>query len=389
MRKFPFVFAAALSVAAVALPASAAITPTLPTVVTGSASVVNFRLVASNSAGTTNGADGTFTTIAALAPAVTTGSALKVNASSASVDGTLSPEGAATTFYFQYGTTTAYGSQTASRTTGQGQGTRPVIAFLGGLTPNTPYHFRLVASNATGTTDGADATFTTLPATVPPPRDEWFAGSVSAVSPTGSLTVGVLWTGPHDGALNGQSLTVSVPTTGVVILKGVGGGRRVPISLSQIQVNDLVALNATGSSPTALTATKIVDYCDCHFVSGTIGTTTTTPSDSFTVQVKNTGPYDTVLQGQTVTMQTSGSTIYLQGRGGWRHNTPIAFADLKPGEHVAVIFAANGFFKAPGFNPATATFTAARVEVWGQGIVPIITPTSVNVQGAAQTSVTG
>jgi len=353
----------------------------------------HFRLVATNATGTTDGADATFTTLAAptpLAPVVTTGSALRIRQASALIDGTLSPQGAAATYYFQYGTTTAYGSQTASHTTGSGQRTRPVFAFVNGLTPNTPYHFRLVATNSVGTTDGADATFTTLSATVPPPRSEWFAGSVSAVS-SNSLTVGVLWTGPHDGALNGQTLTVSVPSSGVVILKGVGGGRRYPISLSQIQVNDLVALNATGSSSTDLAATKIVDYCNCHFVSGTIGTTTTTPSDSFTVQVKNTGPYDTVLQGQTVTMQTGSSTIYLQGHGGWRRIMPISFADLKPGEHVAVIFAANGFFKAPGFNPSTAVFTASRVDVWGPGFVPItpLTPTSAGLQGAAQTSVTG
>jgi hypothetical protein len=272
-----------------------------------------------------------------------------------------------------------------SRTTGPGQGTRPVIAFLGGLTANTPYHFRLVATNAAGTTDGADATFTTPAATTPPPQHEWFAGSVSAVG-TDSLTVGVLWTGPHDGSLNGQTLTLSVPS-GTVIVKGVDG-RRFPISLSQIQPNDLVAINASGTGPSALVASKVVDYCDCHFISGTVGTTTTTPSDSFTVQVQHTGPYDTVLEGQLVTLQTTGSTIYLQGRGGWRHITPISFTDLTAGEHIAVIFAANGFFKAPGFNPATATFTASRVEVWGPGVAAI-TSLSPSVSGAAQTSVSG
>jgi hypothetical protein len=348
----------------------------------------HFRLVATNAAGTTDGADATFSTLAApvpAAPIVTTGSALRIRPTSALIDGTLSPQGAATTYSFEYGTTTAYGSQTVSRTTGPGWRSRPVFAFLRGLTPNTPYHFRLVATNSAGTTDGSDATFTTLPAVVPPPQHEWFAGSVSAVG-ANSLTVGVLWTGPHDGSLDGQTLTVSVQG-GTVIKKGEDG-RRFPIALSQIQPNDLVAINASGTAPSALVASKIVDYCNCHFISGTIGTTTSTPSDSFTVQVQHTGPYDTVLQGQLVTLQTSGSTIYLQGRGGWRHITPISFADLTAGEHIAVIFAANGFFKAPGFNPATATFTASRAEVWGQGVAPI-TPLSPSVSGAAQTSVSG
>src|SRR5262249_39072236 len=37
----------------------------------------------------------------------------------------------------------------------------PVTQPLGGLEPNTTYHFRFVATNGTGTTDGPDATFTT------------------------------------------------------------------------------------------------------------------------------------------------------------------------------------------------------------------------------------
>jgi outer membrane receptor for ferric coprogen and ferric-rhodotorulic acid len=59
-----------------------------------------------------------------------------------------------------------------------------------------------------------------------------------------------------------------------------------------------------------------------------------------------------------VTLQLNGSTEYVQGKT----KTPIALSDLKVGDHVGVVFGASGFFKAPGFNAATATFTAKRVR---------------------------
>ena len=75
-----------------------------------------------------------------------------------------------------------------------------------------------------------------------------------------------------------------------------------------------------------------------------------------------------MLNGQTVTVQLNGSTQYLEGR----QKNPISIGDLKQGEKVGIIFSANGFFKAPGFNPATATFTASRVHVWPGRQVPLV-----------------
>ena len=63
----------------------------------------------------------------------------------------------------------------------------------------------------TGTTTTAT---TTTPSGAPDHKGRhlhWFAGSVSGVGDS-SLTVGVLWTGPNDGSLNGQTLTLNVPT---------------------------------------------------------------------------------------------------------------------------------------------------------------------------------
>jgi hypothetical protein len=103
---------------------------------------------------------------AASAPAVTTSSTSDVGKSSATLSGTVNPNGQSTTYYFQYGTTTAYGTQTSPANVGSGTTPVGVHQAIFGLTPNTTYHYRLVATSSAGTTNGADQTFTT-PTTTP------------------------------------------------------------------------------------------------------------------------------------------------------------------------------------------------------------------------------
>jgi hypothetical protein len=198
-------------------------------------------------------------------------------------------------------------------------------------------------------------TTTTPTSTAQPPH--WFAGTVTAVG-SNSLTVGVLWTGPNDSSLNGQSVTVSVTDN-----TRINKGRQGAIALAAVQNGDLVAIRADGTAPASLTARRIRDFCNCHWIGGTVASVGT---NSFTVNVTRTGPYDTVLDNTTVTLQTNALTVYLHGHHGRR----IGFSDLTPGQGVGVVFAADGFFKAPGFDPNHATFTAKRVHVWG----PMQTP---------------
>ena len=93
-------------------------------------------------------------------PIVTSYPATLITSSSASLNGSLNPNGLPTTFFFQYGRTTNYGNRTPSHTR-TGNTARPVSANIVGLAPHTTYHFRLVARNATGTRYTNDRTFTT------------------------------------------------------------------------------------------------------------------------------------------------------------------------------------------------------------------------------------
>lgn len=103
------------------------------------------------------------------APSATTGGASSITGVSAKLAGTANPDGLPTTYRFQFGKTTAYGSQTPGVGIGSGTAGVPAHATLTGLEPNTTYHYRLVVTNGDGTAFGADRTFKTLSVTATPP----------------------------------------------------------------------------------------------------------------------------------------------------------------------------------------------------------------------------
>jgi plastocyanin len=133
------------------------------------ATTYHFRLVAKNTTGTTLGADRTFATTGP--PSATTGPATGIGEAEATLTGSVNPNGFGTTYFFDYGTTAAYGQTTAANPAGAGTNTVPVSVPASGLSPETTYHFQLVAESSSGTTEGADQTFTTstIPPLEPPP----------------------------------------------------------------------------------------------------------------------------------------------------------------------------------------------------------------------------
>ena len=108
-------------------------------------------------------------------PAATTGAASGVTTNAATLNASVDPLGAPTTYHFEYGTTSAYGSATPEQSAGSAGGAHAVTAAVGGLAPGTTYHFRIVATDSGGTSAGTDATFTTSALVLPPPPD-LFAG---------------------------------------------------------------------------------------------------------------------------------------------------------------------------------------------------------------------
>jgi streptogramin lyase len=103
--------------------------------------------------------DGVFTATAE--PSVTTGSATGVTETEATLNGSVNPNGLETKYYFEYGTTDAYGSKTAEVSAGSGETSVEASKAVTGLEPGTIYEFRIVATNSEGTTDGKNQTVTT------------------------------------------------------------------------------------------------------------------------------------------------------------------------------------------------------------------------------------
>jgi hypothetical protein len=98
---------------------------------------------------------------AATKPVANTGGAKQVSYGSAVLTGAVDPNGANTSYYFQYGVTRAYGGQTAIADAGGGTHAVKISLAVSGLQPLTLYHYRLVAVNAAGATLGSDHTVLT------------------------------------------------------------------------------------------------------------------------------------------------------------------------------------------------------------------------------------
>jgi hypothetical protein len=94
-------------------------------------------------------------------PAVTTGGTSNVQQSTANLNGRVDPNGKATTYFFQIGTTRIYGTNTAAASAGAGRNPIAVSVPVSGLAPLTVYHYRIVARNADGQRIGPDRTFRT------------------------------------------------------------------------------------------------------------------------------------------------------------------------------------------------------------------------------------
>jgi hypothetical protein len=98
---------------------------------------------------------------AVLSPLAYTNGTTALAPTSVILHGGVNPRGQATNYVFQYGTSKAYGGQTPFVALGNGTTNIKVAQAIGGLRPNTLYHYRIVANSVGGTTHGGDHVFKT------------------------------------------------------------------------------------------------------------------------------------------------------------------------------------------------------------------------------------
>ena len=152
-----------------------------------SGTTYHYRVVATNTSGTTHGSDGILTTTAPTAPpTVSTGGADQIGPFKAALHGSVDPNGLQTTWFFEYGKTTTYGTKTPSENAGSGTTTQGVSVLVQNLEAGVTYHFRLVATSNAGTSRGSDRTFTTDA----PPSVK--TGAAQSVTPTSAIVTGTI-----------------------------------------------------------------------------------------------------------------------------------------------------------------------------------------------------
>ena len=226
------------------------------------------------------------------APLAETLAATAVSTTSATLNGTVNPNGNTATAQFEYGPDTNYGATIPLvLTPNDDLAEHPFHSTLSGLIPATTYHYRIVSSNSAGTTAGQDATFTTpnqaeitveQPAGVPLGDGTSTVDIGSAVAGGGSVSK--TFTLRSTGTLPLSGISVSVDgtnanefqpdTTGMATTLPVGGSTTFTVTFSplvsgpraaalHILSNDPakssfdVALAGTGALPTGWTSADV------------------------------------------------------------------------------------------------------------------------------------
>ncbi len=217
-----------------AVPVSQEVTSLVPN------TTYHYRVVAHNSEGTAESLDEKFTTPPS--PPEVTATPFTQVAGGFDLNGTINPNGGATTYHFQFGLTSAYGSNIPASDASAGSGTAaiPVSQPVGGLPPEVPYHYRLVAHNAGGTVMSNDVEFTTpaeaqLPTpSIPPPPPPAAPAAQFSVGP--AISMGTT-----------ASLQVKVPGSGTVSASGKDLKPVVAVATGSGAVNLRLKLSGTGS----------------------------------------------------------------------------------------------------------------------------------------------
>jgi hypothetical protein len=195
--------------------------------------VYHFQLFASNSVGTNIGGDLTFTNLSA-PPTVLTLAASAPSASGGTLNGSVNPNGLPTLWYFEYGTSTNYGTVTPGSSLPPTNIVLAVDSVLTTLNSSTLYHFQLVASNSLGTNLGGDLTFTT---------------SGSGISSPSALTLAATGLTSSGAALNA---TVNPNGEAVSVYFEYG-----TTSLNRFTVTNLVTTGLNTSQPITIPLTGL------------------------------------------------------------------------------------------------------------------------------------
>jgi hypothetical protein len=206
-----------------------------------------FELVVTTADGTFRGGVQTFTTLTV--PPTIAGEASSdirstISESSAKLSGTVNPNNTQTSYTFEYGTDTGYGSSVPAGDAGAGDTPTPVNAAIDGLDPSTTYHWRITADNGTDpVVNGADQTFTT-PSLVP--EVSGTAVRASSITKTSAIVTATVDTKGRAGTYHFTATSGSfVGTSALIDIPAASGPRTVAATIDGLPTQATINVRAS------------------------------------------------------------------------------------------------------------------------------------------------
>jgi alpha-tubulin suppressor-like RCC1 family protein len=219
------------------------------------------------------------------APSTTTAAATGITFNGATLDGKVNANNSERAVFFDYGTTTSYGSSVAATPgTVTGNTLTNVAATITGLLPHTKYNFRVRAAGPLGAANGANITLTTLN------RAPVATGEPLLALPSAKVTISVL---SNDADPDGDALSITSFTQPGA---SVGSVAKVGTDLVFTPSATFTGGSFTYTAADALglksnVATVTLQLADC-----TLGPDVTIPADSppYDLTVSATGPWTVI-----------------------------------------------------------------------------------------------
>jgi len=317
-------------------------------------STYHYRLIGTNPSGSAVGADESFTTAAAQVAVDTQGPpfASAISPEGATFNDVVNPNGADTTYRYEYGTDTSYGQSSTDGDAGAATGETSAATAITGLEPATIYHLRIVAENGVGASvQGADSTFRTAPGTAP---------SVSGVSSIEARLHGTI--NPQGAAASylfeygtTTAYGTSTPQTGVI-----AGSADVPVSQSTILLTPgttyhfrVVETLSSGQTVSSNDATFTTIAAAAVTTSPVTNVTTTTATLNASIDTHgNAGTVSFAVSSPDSAYAATTSAAPLSATSG-PQGVSVPLTGLPPGAHYVV----------------RASATVAGSTAWGEQVV--------------------
>ncbi len=262
-------------------------------------------------------------------PTAATGTPTALSETAANVSGTVNPDDATlTSCTFEYGTSEAYGQSAPCATPlPAGGATQAVTATLGPLAAGTTYHYRLVASSASGTSMGLGETFKTLAPPLVQPHPS--IGGIPAL---------------------GQRLTCK---------SGVSGSGSASATLSYAWLRDTNAVAGASSSTYTVSSADVTHHLQCRVTATNAGGSESATSSFVTVPA---GGLGAISETQVGTPRVVGATVSVplrcsaQAAGSCTITLRLTVVETLHGTRVVAVAAARA-------RRATVTVSASTVHL--------------------------